>query len=95
MRHSSMRLERARPDEVAVEELDADVTLDINALAEATPGRGFQDFAPLHLISMSTMRAIANSAELEDLTWLATGQTWLWKCKMHRPSARMAGSIVR
>jgi uncharacterized protein YcbX len=67
MRHSSMRLERARPDEVAVEGLDADVTLDINALAEATPGRGFQDFAPLHLISMSTMRAIADSAGLGDL----------------------------
>lgn len=66
LRQHTMRLERARPEEVAERGLNADVTMDINALAAETPGPGFQDLAPVHLVCLSTLQAIAKAAGLSD-----------------------------
>jgi uncharacterized protein YcbX len=53
-------LERSRPDELLLEGLDAFVGADLVRLGSGTPaGGGFVDFAPLHLITTSTLARIA------------------------------------
>lgn len=63
-RKAGLRLERARPEEVIAQGLDADVTMDVNPIAEEAPGEAFQDLAAVHLITESTARAIAAAAGL-------------------------------
>lgn len=61
-------LDRSRPDEVLMSGLDADVTMDVNPLAAETPGTGFQDLAPIHVVCTATLQAVAaavHRAELE------------------------------
>jgi len=53
-------LDRSRPDEVLLEGLDAFVGADLVRVGSGTPaGGGFVDFAPLHLITTSTLTRIA------------------------------------
>jgi uncharacterized protein YcbX len=63
-REGVLRLERSRPEDVVSEGLDADVTMDVNPIGEEAPGEAFQDLATVHLITMSTARAIAAAAGL-------------------------------
>jgi uncharacterized protein YcbX len=52
-------LERSRPDQVLHEGLDAVVEADIVQFGSASPAGSFFDFAPIHLITTSTLRRIA------------------------------------
>jgi uncharacterized protein YcbX len=52
-------LERSRPDQVLSQGLDAAVEADIVQFGSAAPAGSFFDYAPLHLISTSTLRRIA------------------------------------
>jgi uncharacterized protein YcbX len=63
-RKGALRLERSRPEDVVAQGLDADVTMDVNPIGEEAPGEAFQDLAAVHLITMSTARAIAAAAGL-------------------------------
>jgi uncharacterized protein YcbX len=63
-REGELRLERSRPEEVVALGLDADVTMDVNAIGEEAPGMAFQDLAAVHLITAATARAIAAAAGL-------------------------------
>jgi hypothetical protein len=51
--------DRADPDEVLRRGIGARVRVDIGQLGGASPGGNFVDFAPLHLISTSTLDRIA------------------------------------
>ena len=67
-RRDATMLDRSRPDEVLMSGLDADVTMDVNPLAAETPGTGFQDLAPIHVVCTATLQAVAaavHRAELE------------------------------
>ena len=63
-REGELRLERSRPEEVVAQGLDADVTMDVNAVGEEAPGRAFQDLATVHLMTAATAQAIAAAAGL-------------------------------
>jgi uncharacterized protein YcbX len=63
-REGELRLERSRPEEVVAQGLDADVTMDVNAVGEEAPGRAFQDLAAVHLMTSATAQAIAAAAGL-------------------------------
>lgn len=68
VRPAGIELNRARPDEVMTEGVDASVTQDVLAIASAAPGGGFFDFAPLHLMtsaSLDATRAAAPAASIE------------------------------
>ncbi|TDT96001.1 hypothetical protein EDD99_7844 [Streptomyces sp. 846.5] len=52
-------LERSKPDQVLSQGLDAAVEADIVQFGSAAPAGSFFDYAPLHLISTSTLRRIA------------------------------------
>jgi uncharacterized protein YcbX len=52
-------LERARPEEVLRQGLDAEVTVDTGRLASAAPAGTFFDYAPLHLLTSATLDRIA------------------------------------
>ena len=52
-------LERSKPDQVLHEGLDAVVEADIVQFGSASPAGSFFDFAPIHLITTSTLRRIA------------------------------------
>jgi uncharacterized protein YcbX len=52
-------LERARPDEVLRQGLDAEVTVDTGRLAGAAPAGTLFDYAPLHLLTTATLDRIA------------------------------------
>jgi uncharacterized protein YcbX len=67
VRPSGIELNRARPDEVMTEGVDANVTQDVLAIASAAPAGGFFDFAPLHLMtsaSLDATRAAAPAASI-------------------------------
>ncbi|WP_428966920.1 MOSC domain-containing protein [Micromonospora fluostatini] len=51
-------LDRARPDEVLAAGVAAPVTVDVSPLATAAAAGTFFDFAPVHLVTTSTMDAI-------------------------------------
>jgi uncharacterized protein YcbX len=68
VRPAGIQLNRARPDEVMIQGLDADVTQDVLAIAGAAPMGRFFDFAPLHLMttaSLDAIRAAAPDASIE------------------------------
>ena len=68
VRPAGIELNRARPDEVMTEGVDASVTQDVLAIASAAPGGGFFDFAPLHVMtsaSLDATRAAAPAASIE------------------------------
>ena len=68
VRPAGIELNRARPDEVMTEGVDASVTQDVLAIASAAPGGGFFDFAPLHVMtsaSLGATRAAAPAASIE------------------------------
>jgi uncharacterized protein len=67
VRPAGIELNRARPDEVMTEGVEATVTQDVLAIASAAPSGGFFDFAPLHLMtsaSLDATRAAAPAASI-------------------------------
>jgi len=62
VRPPGIELNRARPDEVLTEGLDATVTQDVLAIAAAAPAGGFFDFAQLHLMTSASLDAIRTAA---------------------------------
>jgi uncharacterized protein YcbX len=62
VRPAGIELNRARPDEVMSQGLDATVTQDVLAIAGAAPVGGFFDFAPLHLMTTASLDAIRAAA---------------------------------
>jgi uncharacterized protein YcbX len=62
VRPAGIELNRARPDEVMTQGLDASVTQDVLAIAGAAPIGGFFDFAPLHLMTTASLDAIRAAA---------------------------------
>ena len=55
-------LNRARPDEVLEHGVDEAVTQDSLAIGAAAPDGGFFDFAPIHLMTATSLDAISNFA---------------------------------
>ena len=51
-------LDRARPDAVLRDGIDADVPVDLSRLAGMAPAGTFFDFAPIHLVTTATLRRI-------------------------------------
>jgi uncharacterized protein YcbX len=62
VRPTGIELNRARPDEVMTEGMDATVTQDVLAIAAAAPDGGFFDFAPLHVMTSASLNAIRSAA---------------------------------
>ncbi|MFJ9696188.1 MOSC domain-containing protein [Kitasatospora sp. NPDC101183] len=56
-------VERSVPEEVLAQGIDTEVDFTVNELGRAAPDGGFFDFAPLHLITTSTLEAVATEAE--------------------------------
>ncbi|WP_193045500.1 MOSC domain-containing protein [Mycolicibacterium baixiangningiae] len=56
-------VERADPEQVLEQGLDADVDAPLLELAEGTPGDSFVDLAPLHVITTATLERIGTEAE--------------------------------
>jgi uncharacterized protein YcbX len=56
-------LERADPDQVLDQGLDAEVDAPLLELGEATPGDSFVDFAPLHVVTTATLTHIGIEAQ--------------------------------
>ncbi|MDH6706146.1 uncharacterized protein YcbX [Kitasatospora sp. MAA19] len=56
-------IERAVPDEVLAHGIEVEVEVTVNELGRAAPAGGFFDFAPLHLITTSTLAATGAEAE--------------------------------
>ncbi|MGW3040825.1 MOSC domain-containing protein [Kitasatospora sp. NPDC001159] len=56
-------VERAVPEEVLAHGIAAEVPVTVNELGRAAPDGGFFDFAPLHLITSSTLDAVGVEAE--------------------------------
>jgi len=55
-------LNRARPDEVLERGIDEAVTQDLLAIGAAAPDGGFFDFAPIHLMTATSLDAISSYA---------------------------------
>jgi uncharacterized protein YcbX len=55
-------VERADPEQVLDQGLDAEVDAPLLELAEATPGESFVDLAPLHVITAATLAHIGTEA---------------------------------
>jgi len=62
VRPTGIELNRARPDEVMTEGMDAKVTQDVLAIAAAAPDGGFFDFAPLHVMTSASLDAVRSAA---------------------------------
>ena len=62
VRPEAIELNRARPDEVMTEGVDAVVTQDVLAIAAAAPDGGFFDFAPLHVMTSASLDAARAAA---------------------------------
>lgn len=56
-------IERADPDQVLRDGLDAEVDAPLLELAESTPGDSFVDLAPLHVITKATLERIGTEAD--------------------------------
>ncbi|MGA5819429.1 MOSC domain-containing protein [Kitasatospora sp. NPDC094028] len=56
-------VERAVPEQVLAHGIEAEVDVTVNELGRAAPDGGFFDFAPLHLITSSTLAAVGVEAE--------------------------------
>jgi uncharacterized protein len=55
-------VERAVPEEVIAQGLDAEVDYTLLELAERSPDGSFVDYAPLHLITSATLAAVSSAA---------------------------------
>ncbi|MFF9642353.1 MOSC domain-containing protein [Kitasatospora aureofaciens] len=55
-------VERAVPEEVLARGIEAEVAVTVNELGRAAPEGGFFDFAPVHLITDATLRAVGAGA---------------------------------
>ncbi|MFI8083592.1 MOSC domain-containing protein [Kitasatospora sp. NPDC086009] len=55
-------VERAVPEEVLARGIDREVAVTENEIGRAAPAGGFFDFAPLHLLTTSTLDAVATEA---------------------------------
>ena len=62
VRPAGIELNRARPDEVLIDGEDTLVTQDLLVIAAAAPNGGFFDFAPIHLMTSTSLDAIAAAA---------------------------------
>lgn len=62
VRPAGVELNRARPDEVMNDGVDAAVTQDLLVIAAAAPGGGFFDFAPIHLMTSASLDAASATA---------------------------------
>lgn len=62
VRPAGIELNRARPDEVMTEGVEATVTQDVLAIASAAPAGGFFDFAPLHVMTSASLEATRAAA---------------------------------
>lgn len=60
-------LDRSRPDEVLDEGLEAEVEADLIQIGAGSPGGTFVDFAPLHLITTSTLERIAELGDRGEM----------------------------
>lgn len=58
-RAADLEIERARPDEVAEQGLDAQVSHDTLSLGAGSPGGGFVDYAPVHMIASASLDHVA------------------------------------
>ncbi|MEU6966290.1 MOSC N-terminal beta barrel domain-containing protein [Kitasatospora aureofaciens] len=56
-------VERAVPEEVLARGIEAEVAVTVNELGRGAPEGGFFDFAPVHLITEATLRAVGVGAE--------------------------------
>ncbi|HJD81451.1 MOSC N-terminal beta barrel domain-containing protein [Kitasatospora aureofaciens] len=56
-------VERAVPEEVLARGIEAEVAVTVNELGRGVPEGGFFDFAPVHLITEATLRAVGVEAE--------------------------------
>ena len=61
-RPDGVALNRARPDEVLERGIDEAVTQDLLAIGAAAPDGGFFDFAPIHLMTATSLDAISSFA---------------------------------
>lgn len=61
-RRSGDTVERAVPEEVIDQGLDAEVDYTLLELAEASPAGSFVDYAPLHLMTSATLAAVSAAA---------------------------------
>lgn len=59
-------LDRAVPEEVLAQGVDADVPFELLELAQETPGRTFVDYAPVHVITTATLEAVRAAGRGED-----------------------------
>jgi uncharacterized protein YcbX len=60
-RASGAGIDRAVPEEVLDQGVDAKVAFESIELSQATPGNSFVDYAPVHLITTATLAAVASS----------------------------------
>lgn len=61
-RREDMRFERSRPDQLLKRGLDAEVAMDVGTIGAAAPEGGFHDFAPVHLVALASLSAVASAA---------------------------------
>ncbi|MDV3127984.1 MOSC domain-containing protein [Mycobacterium sp. 21AC1] len=62
-RQQGATIERADPDQVLEQGVDAEVEAPLLELAQGTPGDSFVDFAPMHVITTATLERIGTEAE--------------------------------
>lgn len=58
VREAGAELDRAVPEEVLEQGVDADVPFELLELAQETPGTTFVDYAPVHVITSATLEAV-------------------------------------
>lgn len=63
LRPEGASVERADPDQVLDQGVDAEVDAPLLELAQATPGGSFVDFAPLHVITTATLAHIGSEVQ--------------------------------
>lgn len=68
VRPGGAELNRARPDEVMSDGVNATVSQDLLVIAAAAPGGGFFDFAPIHLITSASLDAASATAPQASIT---------------------------
>jgi uncharacterized protein YcbX len=66
---SDATLERSRPDEVLGHDIDAEVGFDLGRVGAAAPAGTFFDFAPVHLVTTSTLARVAELSPSGAVDW--------------------------
>jgi uncharacterized protein YcbX len=59
-------LDRARPDAVLRDGVEADVPIDVSRIGAMAPAGTFFDFAPIHLVTTATLRRIDRLGRADD-----------------------------